>query len=229
MNPLIYVKELDSKILGELDVDSLKYLCSINEYTKLICNDKCFWINKFDYDELPLINNFNTDNEWIDEYKKISVCKNKAKKVLLINEIEKDRKDNWASEGVIEIIISDINNYFSNECEQLIKDAINELDEYTTDYYIIHNDKNNYTLQCIIDAYVDGEEKQYDIQENKKYADVVNLLTIMIYHNVDLKDISLGDTSFLIESQEPPINYNDNQKLWFNRRVGLWEALNCIT
>jgi hypothetical protein len=40
--PLTSLKELDTEIFLNLDLDDLKNVCDINKYTKNICDDKLF-------------------------------------------------------------------------------------------------------------------------------------------------------------------------------------------
>lgn len=40
-------KDVDYKILNNLNVIDLSKLCRINTYTQELCNNKIFWTNKF--------------------------------------------------------------------------------------------------------------------------------------------------------------------------------------
>ncbi len=73
--PLIGLKELDEEIFLNLDVNDLKNVCNINQYTQKICNDKSFWLKKLVLNHLDLPD-LKIDNiDWFRLYEAISSTK----------------------------------------------------------------------------------------------------------------------------------------------------------
>jgi len=217
------------EILKNTTIKSLPQFSMINKKFNELCHDKYFWIEKFKHDNLPLFSEHNDYNEWIKEYNKMYDIRTTAKKVLIINDIERKRTDKWESEGCIEIFNNEninITNFFDDDKSE-INDIIGNLIEFIQDYYIYRVD-NHYILQCIIvDTRLDYEY-QHDFKETKSKNDIITILTHLIYYKCKIQDISFDGIPFLIAEQEPPINYSENEKLWFNRRVGIWEALDYL-
>ena len=66
------VRDLDMKILNELeDVDLVK-MCQMNRAAKTICTDQNFWLNriltKFPYLSLDILNKYKGDRTWSEYY-----------------------------------------------------------------------------------------------------------------------------------------------------------------
>jgi len=215
------------EILKNTTIKSLRHFSMTNKKINEICHNKYFWVEKFKHDNLPLFSEPNDYNEWIKEYNKIYNIRKTANKVLMINDIERKRTDRWESEGCIEIFNNEninITNFFNDDKSE-INDIIGNLIEYSKDYYIYSVD-NHYILQCIIYTRLDYEY-QHDFKEIKSKNDIITILTHLIYYGCKIEDLSFG-ISFLIAGQEPPINYSEDEKLWFNRRVGMWETLDYL-
>jgi hypothetical protein len=72
-NTLEPFKNINQDILMEialkLDIDDLQHLCQTNQDFFKICSSKTFWINKYNDDELPILNMYNNINDWINDYK----------------------------------------------------------------------------------------------------------------------------------------------------------------
>ena len=65
-------KNLDFKILNELDDKSLVNYCSTNKRANQICNSQIFWMNriltKFPYLDIGLLRKYKEDNQWSEYY-----------------------------------------------------------------------------------------------------------------------------------------------------------------
>jgi hypothetical protein len=220
---------MEFEILKNLDIKSLPQACLVNKIMNKLCNDKHFWFEKFKHDYLQLFIEPSGYSEWIKEYNKIHNLKDIAKKVLMINDIERNRSDQWQSEGSICIYDNDTVNIsdFFNDKKLEINDITVNLMSYWENYYI-YPKNNHYILSCIIDHQVNNEDVQHDIQVIKSKNEIIDILTSLIYHKCRIEDSGFDGIPFLIADQEPPTNYSENERLWFNRRVGLWEALNYL-
>lgn len=125
------INELNIKVLLSSDVNGLQKLCSLNQYYRNICNHKSFWQAKFKHDNLPiLVNNLN-----IKEYKKVIDCRNKAKKIIIVNDIETNIKNGNNTSGDIIIDVT------SDQVILLIDDV--EIEEFVG--------KPNHRIDIIID------------------------------------------------------------------------------
>jgi len=222
------------EILKNTTIKSLRHFSITNKKINEICQDKYFWVEKFKHDNLPLFTEPNDYNEWTKEYIKMYDIKTTAKKVLIINDIERKRTDQWQSEGKIEIFNNDKVN---------IKDFFNdekiEIDEFTdnlkinfkdyTEIFDINLEDDNYILHYINHQFYGNHEIQYEVQQIKSKNEIIIILTHLIYYKCKIQDINFNEgIPFLIAGQEPSINYNEDKNLWFNRRVGLWEALDYL-
>ena len=66
------VKDLDMKILNELDDVDLVKMCQTNRAADSICTDQSFWLNrimtKFPYLSLEILNKYKGDQKWSEYY-----------------------------------------------------------------------------------------------------------------------------------------------------------------
>lgn len=74
-----------------LNSDNLKNVCFTNKNTIKICSDKQFWIEKFNHDDLTIINPGNTINEWITEYNRVLVTTELVEKLLALLKSEHEQ------------------------------------------------------------------------------------------------------------------------------------------
>ena len=67
------------------DTDTIKNYCRTNKVARDICNSVDFWLEKFDYDNLPIIGlNNKTGVDYMKEYIKVTDAQQKAKRILNI-------------------------------------------------------------------------------------------------------------------------------------------------
>lgn len=75
-------KDLDLKILGELEDKDLVNICQVNKRADEICKDQSFWLNrimlKFPYLSLDMLNKYKHDRSWsqyyIEDLRKINLA-----------------------------------------------------------------------------------------------------------------------------------------------------------
>ena len=60
----------------------LQSLCQSHSIFNKICHDNQFWIDRFQYDQLPLITKQNSKINWINEYKKVINAIEMVKRVV---------------------------------------------------------------------------------------------------------------------------------------------------
>lgn len=86
---MLDIEELDSKILLQLDIKTLKDIIFINkQLTNILLSNHQFWFNKCEYEQLPILNNELSFQQYI----KISTYRKQAEKILVINDIECNQK-----------------------------------------------------------------------------------------------------------------------------------------
>jgi hypothetical protein len=223
------------EILKNTTIKSLRQFSMTNKKINEICHDRYFWIEKFKHDNLPLFSEPNDYNGWIKEYNKMYDMRKTANKILIINNIERKRVDyEWQSEGTIEILNNDkvnITNFFNEkkiEIDEFTKNLKVNSKDYVEDFFIYLED-DNYFLHYINHQFCDDGEIQYEVQQIKIKNEIIMILIHLIYHKCKIQDINFNEgIPFLIAGQEPPTHYSENEKLWFNRRVGMWEALDYL-
>ena len=117
------------RILINLDINTLQNACRTNKYHN-ICNDFNFWIQKFKYDDVPILalKLPTTATQWIKEYKKVNNI------ILQVDDIV----DNIMENG-IELVIEH-ENIFGNtnlKDKTLFYLLPQELLQYDPEYYNI--------------------------------------------------------------------------------------------
>lgn len=222
------------EILKNTTIKSLQQFSMIDKKINEICHDRYFWIEKFKHDNLPLFSEPNDYNEWIKEYNKMYDIRKTAKKVLIIHDVERKRTSRWKSEDFIEIFNNDKVNIkdFFDEKKIEIDEFTNDLKVNSKDYvedFFIWTENDNYILDYINHQFYGNDEIQYEVQQMKSKDEIITILTHLIYHKCKIQDLNFDEgMSFLIAGQEPDANYTEFEKLWFNRRVGMWEALDYL-
>ena len=66
--PITGCKDLDLKIMMELNEYKIESYCKLNQYTSNLCKTKHFWIDKFNKDNLLLPSNEDNVNNWVKAY-----------------------------------------------------------------------------------------------------------------------------------------------------------------
>lgn len=179
-----FLPELSKEVLLRADLNTLRNYCASNKALHNLCESKHFWIEKMQYNHLPVpvfdddaIKNYKKQNEIKSNYKLYyslydSMLKNKKliQDILLINKIESHRPYN-KSKGIIKVDLDMI-------YEELGSDALLTL--FPKESYIFYNDN--------------------ELTETDNYSP--NLLTIQLINNdYILKYTVLDlDTEFFLES-----------------------------
>lgn len=71
-------------ILLHMDADTISDLCLANTTSLHVCDSLYFWENKFNHDQLPILIQPTTLNQWLSEYKKISLIKKEVDNLLTV-------------------------------------------------------------------------------------------------------------------------------------------------
>ena len=100
-------KDVDLKILNNLEDKDLVNLCSVNRYSRRLCNDEYFWLNrilkKFPYLSLEMLKQYKKDRRWADYY--IKDLRKVAEKSLIRDEsiLEKSSRDGRLDQVMVAI------------------------------------------------------------------------------------------------------------------------------
>ena len=185
------------EILINSDIETIKQLVHVNQEMKLFCNDSTFWKSKFIHDDLPIItDNFNTMDEWVNEYETILKCKNDCYNILLINKIMSQQ-------------------IYNNSCRINI-DYVNdkELRDETLPYYITgQSDMERIQIEYTSDdKYLIYYYKPYNHSNiDLLYNDVLNMLIKIMYYSLQDDNIKICDNlwnePFLSDKE---VEYNDS-------------------
>jgi hypothetical protein len=79
-------KDIFYDIALNTDIKNIKNLSLTNQDYYKILNSNQFWIDKYSYDQLPLLNNYVTISDWIRDY----IITKKAIDLLWLNQLEQD-------------------------------------------------------------------------------------------------------------------------------------------
>lgn len=224
------IKEVDNKIFQYLDSNTLKMIYYINRYSNNLLKDNQFWLNKFNCDNLPILDNVPSFQEYI----KIDNCKRYAEKIIIVNDMESHRENNTTSgEIIIEFHINDVLHYqednrtyndtfmkFSNNYDRLFKllpdhiDDFNPFIEKDASYYIdiFIKEKNGYKIvRVLFYNYDTGIEKCFDYIID--YENILQLLTRALYYrNISIESYDDNGISFIIKDFALFNDYINNRK-----------------
>ncbi|HSW76446.1 MAG TPA: hypothetical protein VLG50_05350 [Candidatus Saccharimonadales bacterium] len=173
INDIILPKEMISETLLYSDIDTIVSMCQTSKTNQQLCNEQ-FWINKFKYENLPILIQPTTLNEWVKLYKLTDISKLRA-------------------EQMIKIILT--YNYYKG-------DAIIRVwyDRYIPEVFKNYINFRHVTVRYAIDYEFDRKKNKWTInlnQENmKKFItddEIVALLTINVYDRFNKKSFAIGD------------------------------------
>ncbi len=85
--------DVDYQILMYLEPESLNKICRTNKYSRKLCDNQSFWIDKFKHDKLPIIYNPDLLDKWLLLYKSTTLAKKNAEYALKIQNIENNKFD----------------------------------------------------------------------------------------------------------------------------------------
>ena len=202
--------ELDKQILLQLDIKTLTNICFLNKAIRdiLFC-DKQFWLDKFRYDKFPILNNPPSFQEYI----KILSYKNKAEKILLINDCENQF---FTNKGNIFIDVRnsvDILLKLLPENADKINATIQSLNLSYFYFFISMKPVANYNKCNEICLFINDVHSIIFINQ---YDDILSLLIRSLHYKLSIRD-SLYGVDFTSN-----IN-NDNTK-----RIGILLCLNYL-
>lgn len=84
-----YINDEWFNILINTKTNRLKYVCMTDKNTLRICSNNNFWYEKFNHDQLPIINPGHTINQWISEYDRVFEAITIAEKLILLLKSER--------------------------------------------------------------------------------------------------------------------------------------------
>lgn len=179
----------------ENSVNELRYLCNVDNISRNICSRRAFWLNKFNEQGLYLPDYIpTTSEEWLVEYEKELIIKNKIDKILYILE------NNPGGKNVA---------LFTNSDIRFNQIKINGIDTesliYEYNKWLILKSKNRYTFpepDCVITVREKGYYLVFNYYRNtindgvyiSEYpiskSIIIDLLHLLFNYNVKLRDIN---------------------------------------
>ena len=98
-------KNLDFKILNQLDDKDLVKFCQTNRQANELCNDQTFWLNRilnrFPYLDLNILKQYKQERSWSQYYIK------ELRQVTPIN--AQDKFETWSGNGRLDLVIIAVN------------------------------------------------------------------------------------------------------------------------
>ena len=100
------------------DIETISNICQSHQRANQICNDKHFWLEKFDYYGLKIMTTQNTSAGWIKEYSDILTAKINVD--IMIHNIENNivKYKPLIEEIIYHIYLDQIINYITNTIEK---------------------------------------------------------------------------------------------------------------
>ncbi len=202
------------------NIDDIKTQCLSNKTAYNHCSHNDFWIQKFNHDHLPLINENNLSiNEWIKLYKLMQKYKYKAQDILLIHKIE--------SERVIDplyIIKLAINDNVFHLFKEMYKDKIPHFDHiYDIDISI---NKSLYDVSYNQIELETGELVQ--IKQSMSYNQVLNLIISVLYVEPNSEILDQMSNYFMIDENDNIDRWDNDSKRIAYKRMGIRNAIQYI-
>lgn len=220
----IIPNDISKEIMLKTDIDTLQNYCQTNKEFNKLCHSLDFFNEKLVgegsipiiFDDIRSMDNlehivkecgqmFNTNNIYIILYRLIKLAEHDAKMILLVNQIEKERKylSSFGSMSIelggqklahyyviYNIIKPDLIHQFDNVDKATYNTITIEYDDgtYKLIYNLFTNDEND-----------EDEEKEYDIEIRKN--DAINILTLFLFDkytsiNEDLHIYGRRDVEF---------------------------------
>lgn len=83
------LENIEFNYLLRTNINNLEDACITSKQSHKICQNTFFWISKFQYDHLPIVNDKpKSIRQWIDQYYAALYALDKAKKILFIHKVE---------------------------------------------------------------------------------------------------------------------------------------------
>lgn len=208
MNYLTSVQETDMQIMIRLDIESLEKFCFISQDAYNICNNPFFWQLKFEYDQLPILEQQVSLTGWIDYYNVVELMDEEIKLILYIHYIEATRKHDPLN--MIILAINDHEENF-NMLHKIFKQEIKG--EFLN--LIIQLDNNQYKL--IIEQ--ENGKRKYETYTDKKT--VYDLMMVLNFYGELDEILDQLSIEFIIPYNRNISNYTTYEKKIINKRFGI--------
>lgn len=130
--------DVDYKILMYLEPDELSKVCRTNHYSRELCDNKVFWIDKFEHDKLPLLYKPDELNDWLILYKNTKVGYQLAKYALILQKLLRNDIEIVANEQLyVGSLIKQVNKNFKlQKVSQIYIDLDYNVELYRNDHVI---------------------------------------------------------------------------------------------
>ncbi len=197
----ILVNDVLKEILLRADVDTIKNYCLTNNEANKLCHSQSFWNEKLKLENLPVIlfdkeigNEFEfedfyeltgTQNKWMILYILMKQANVNAKKMILVNKIEKERafRPTKGTIGIHDIDFHTIKSLYTLP-------SIKNHDKYRVyELKIIYD--GDYKL--IIYMVYDGDEKE--LIEDISYQQAINIITLFLYEKFTFNQVTFFDSA----------------------------------
>ena len=211
--------DVDYQILYRLDVNDLTNVCISHHYTQQLCDNQQFWINKFKQDDLPIMSEPTTLQEWLTLYQLVSQAKTDVRHIMMMKNITKQNE--ILVFGKQSVLYKFLNK--SSRHRDRIKVTIKNIkDEYTYEFYkqkpisISEHDILQFLIKIrymqLFDDY-QGDITEYDITDHKKRPYFVDSNVIHYYselggddyyNNIDTLNVRYGMLETILYLEKNP-------------------------
>lgn len=221
------------------EIHDIYRICKTSDIAIKICKDKHFWIKKFEHDNIPIFEQQDMLEDWIDEYVAVKDAIIDAGDIIKISLVEKERDSRidilFPNDGTIMVIFLDEFKYKYDLWilpKQLTSLVLNKLDKedyevFPVQFKFVPNG-NQYKL--IYDLFCEENENQ-DIEvsiDGLTIEQVEDILVKSIYfHDLEITD-SMG-TNYLYYDNRELFSINRTNSKYYNTiknsRLGMRDIL----
>ncbi len=227
------------EIMLRADVNTINNYCLTNKNAEKLCHDPYFWNEKLLLEKLPplfiqtipdvnvenYMNMYQNENKWIILYILMKTANQDAKKILIVNDIEVNRKYDQTTGQIStdqsdDIIIDDFYVLPAKVIEKLKKLK----DNHIVNIEIHYNGK--YTLYL----YTSNEylSSQNTTHYKISYHETLNILTFLLYNkyinvNPDLILVDSNDTGFYYDT-----DFRGTTNAYIMAKQSIYETINYL-
>jgi hypothetical protein len=221
------------------EIHDIYRICKTSKIADEICKDKYFWVKKFEHNNIPIFEQQDTLEDWIDEYVAVKDAIIDAGDIIKISLIEKERDTRidilFPNDGTIMVIFLDEFKYkydlwvLPKELTSLVVDELDQEDYkvYPVQFKFVPNGnqyKLIYNLVCI-------ENENQDIEvsiDGLTIKEVEDILIKSIYfHDLEITD-SMGTNYLFYDNRDLfPVNRTNSKyyNMVKNSRLGMRDML----
>ena len=196
-------EDVDYQILDALEPLDLINICQVSTYSEKLCDNKQFWIKKFNVDQLPITTKSGspiptTLQQWLNLYLLMSQTKTDVRHIILIRDILK--KNEIVVFGQQSVLYQMLN--LSDQTEQgRIKIIIQSNEDYTLYIHKKAIHMNQYEMiqflikvryMALLDEIADGYTNEYAITDVNKIPYLVHSQVIDYYEQLAGDDYYLN-------------------------------------